>query len=136
MKTSVFLSYSHRDSAWVRRFVRALRGHGYDIWFDLEQLSPGSDISREIRNALRKSSHVVVIPDPKSLISPNTFFELGVAIGMKRPVTLVIPRSAKGLPADLTGLRHVYRTTPSSTAKSVARALDSSTDREESIVAA
>ena len=128
---SVFLSCSPRDSLWVRRFAHALRKHGYDIWNYFEQLSLGSDIVRELRNALRRSSHVVVILDPKNpMMSPNTFFEIGVAIAMTRPVTLVIPRSAKGIPSDLVRMRYIiYRTTPSSTAKSVAHILSSDVGR-------
>ena len=67
MAGQVFISYSRRDDAVMRRIVAFLRGEGINVWLDNEKLVPGTPIwETEIEKALRNSSAVVVILSPDS----------------------------------------------------------------------
>lgn len=55
----VFISYSSRDRDRVAELVSALKGAGYQIWWD-DDLTPGGDWDFEIQRALEQSRAVLV----------------------------------------------------------------------------
>ncbi len=92
----VFVSYSHRDKEWARRFVNALKRQGVKTWLDEEHLKPGSDWRSGILRALERSQHVVTVLDPMDINRASTYFEVGMAIGLGKSVTFVVPESKSG----------------------------------------
>src|SRR5215831_10018891 len=63
----VFLSYSSKDKAVVRRLAERLRQSGLKVWFDEWQIRPGDSIPARIEDGL-ESSYVLVL-----CLSANAF---------------------------------------------------------------
>ena len=67
MAGQVFISYSRRDNAVMRRIVTFLRKKGHNVWVDNEKLMPGTPIwEEEIEKAIKSASAIVVILSPDS----------------------------------------------------------------------
>ena len=63
----VFMSYSRRDDAVMRRVAEYLRSQDIKVWVDNEKLVPGTPIwEEEIEKAIHGASTVVVILSPDS----------------------------------------------------------------------
>jgi len=56
----VFVSYAREDAAKAKVIARELEQAGFDVWID-QRISSGSEYSREIEEALRNASAVVVL---------------------------------------------------------------------------
>ena len=57
----VFLSYNRRDLAAVERLANALKDQSLAVWFDAEQLEPGSRIIDRLGEAILHSTAVAVL---------------------------------------------------------------------------
>ena len=62
----VFISYSRRDLAFVKRLSADLQASGLKVWYDLSGLEAGTRWGREIQNALRESRYFLVVLSPNS----------------------------------------------------------------------
>lgn len=63
----VFISYSRKDEAVIKRIAKLLRRRGVDIWVDNKELVPGTPIwEEEIEKAIRGASAIVVLLSPDS----------------------------------------------------------------------
>ena len=78
----VFISYSHDDTEWVRKFAEALREKSVDVWLDAWQVHAGDSFSEALEAGLRGSDVIVAILSAANARRPNTLFELGVALSM------------------------------------------------------
>ncbi|MFL6731538.1 MAG: TIR domain-containing protein [Sphingomicrobium sp.] len=56
----VFISYAREDAPKAQAIARALEQASFDVWFD-QRIHSGSEFSREIEEALRSASAVVVL---------------------------------------------------------------------------
>lgn len=65
----VFVSHAHSDAAVVRRLREALEPHGAEVWVDRRELAPGDALDPEIRAALDRATHVIVVLSPEALKS-------------------------------------------------------------------
>src|SRR5829696_10442568 len=62
-----FMSYSRDDATLQRRIAAELRGHGINVWVDIENLIPGSPAwEREIERSIRSAAGVIVLLSPGS----------------------------------------------------------------------
>jgi len=57
----VFVSYAHTDIEFARQMVNWIRLSGFRVWFDEEQLVPGSRFRAGLQQGLRESQHLVTI---------------------------------------------------------------------------
>src|SRR5687768_16770335 len=57
----VFVSYAHQDIEFARQVVHWIRSSGFQVWFDEEQLVPGSRFRAGLQQGLRESQHLVTI---------------------------------------------------------------------------
>jgi len=57
----VFLSYANTDIEFARQMVDWIRLSGFRVWFDEEQLVPGSRFRSGLQQGLRESQHLVTI---------------------------------------------------------------------------
>ncbi len=65
MANQVFISYSRKDDAIMRRIVAFLRGEGINVWVDNEKLVPGTPIwEEEIEKAIKAAGAIVVVMSP------------------------------------------------------------------------
>ncbi|HEX2829918.1 MAG TPA: TIR domain-containing protein [Burkholderiales bacterium] len=67
--TSVFISYSTRDTAVAIELSEALRRHGVDVRIDREAVRPGADLRDFIRESVRSTAATVCIVSEASLLS-------------------------------------------------------------------
>lgn len=86
---SIFLSYSHADSAVARSIAEGLIAEGFDVWWD-HALLAGSNYIVEINRRLRTADCVVVIWSETSIHSEWVLSEAGAARGrgILRPLRL------------------------------------------------
>ena len=89
----VFMSYSRRDDADMRRIVTYLRGQGINVWVDHEKLNPGTAIwEAKIEKALTGASAVIVILSPDSKNSKWVRREISFAEQYEKPIFPVLVR--------------------------------------------
>ena len=63
----VFMSYSRRDEAVMRRVAAFLRKQGINVWVDNEKLVPGTPIwEAEIEKAIKAATAIIVVLSPDS----------------------------------------------------------------------
>ena len=67
----VFLSYSRRDQAFVRRLHAALEAAGKDSWVDWEGIPPTAKWMDEVRAAIDQADAFVFVVSPDSAGSPG-----------------------------------------------------------------
>lgn len=65
----VFVSYAREDAAKAKTIAVALEQASFEVWFD-ERIHSGSEFSREIEEALRNASAVVVLWSKNAVESP------------------------------------------------------------------
>ncbi len=58
--SKIFLCHASQDKPRVRDLYKRLRGDGFEVWLDTEDLLPGQDWDLEIRRAIRTSRVVLV----------------------------------------------------------------------------
>lgn len=55
MGKQVFLSYSSEDEEAAEKLVSDIRGAGFTVWFDQDNLEPGDSLQEKIHEAISKS---------------------------------------------------------------------------------
>ena len=66
---SVFISYSHADSAFALRLYNALQSQGVRAWLDKHEMLPGDDIYEQVRRGIRSWDKFVLCCSRSSLSS-------------------------------------------------------------------
>lgn len=77
----IFICYSWRDAEVVHDVTKQLAGMGRDVWIDAEHLNLDAPMDDQIRQALRKSSSVLLFDSPNSRSSEWVKRELAWAKG-------------------------------------------------------
>ncbi|MDX1377308.1 MAG: toll/interleukin-1 receptor domain-containing protein, partial [Anaerolineales bacterium] len=76
----VFVSYSRKDEAVMRRIVKHLRAQGIKVWVDNEKLIPGTPVwEYEIEKAIKGASAIVVVLSPEAKKSEWVLREITLA---------------------------------------------------------
>ena len=89
----VFMSYSRRDDAVMRRIVIFLRNQGIKVWVDNEKLIPGTPIwEEEIEKAIKNAPAIVVVLSPDSKNSEWVRREISLADQYRKRVFPVLVR--------------------------------------------
>ena len=121
----VFISYSHDDAEWARRFAEALRRQNVNVWLDEWQVSAGDSLRDAIEAGLRGSDAIVSVLTRANARHPNVLFELGVALGMGKLLIPIIPPDldTSAIPFELRTRRYLTKGTPDEAAREVAEAV-------------
>ena len=124
-KPRVFISYSQGDAVWARSFAEALKQRGVSVWLDQLQIPTGEPLWTALESGLRESNVLVALIDPTRSLTPNAFFELGVAIGTGKRVVPIVPREAdtSKIPFEFRSWRYLMKDSPEETAQELAQAL-------------
>lgn len=56
-----FLAALGKDTAWVHPFAIALRGHGLDVWYDLDSLPLGSSFIETLTNEAQSRDFIFIL---------------------------------------------------------------------------
>jgi hypothetical protein len=90
----VFISYSRKDIAFVRRLAADLEKAGYDVWWDLTDLRGGDDWVRVIPAAIESSDKFIVVLSPNSAGSDWVEREYTQALSLhKKLIPIMLERS-------------------------------------------
>jgi hypothetical protein len=94
-----FISYSHRDEAFVLDLVRRLKEHGIGVWIDQVDLLIGDSLIRRIGDAIRDEDFVIAVISEHSVRSSWCAKELSLAVthGIQSKQVKVLPVRLDGI---------------------------------------
>jgi hypothetical protein len=102
----VFLSYSHSDRESARELAETLRPAGISLEPDFA--ISGQQMVEQLKESLRSASAVIILVSERSLKSQWVQFELGVALGVDKPIIpVIIGEEELVLPEWLQGLQYL-----------------------------
>lgn len=100
MPWKAFLSYSRSQYYFAESLALRLQTGGLAIWFDVQQLEPGSDWQRDIADGLAGSESVLLLASRAALASPYVAREWQTALQQNKPVIVAVLEAAR-LPPEL-----------------------------------
>ena len=108
--TTVFVSYSREDRAFVERLCLALVAAGQDVWLDTERIPAWADWVAEIKNGIEGANAFAFVISPDSLASRICRYELDHALAHRKRIVPVLRRDAKlaGMPEPLARRRWTF----------------------------
>lgn len=93
--TQVFISYSRKDTAFVRHLAADLEKAGYSVWWDISDLRGGDDWVRLIPEAIERSEFFIVVLTPNSTASEWVRKEYTQALSLhKKVIPIMLERTA------------------------------------------
>src|SRR5688500_1363014 len=95
MANQVFVSYSHKDSSFIKILKQKLKDSGFDVWIDQELLRPGQDWRDEIDNAIRASFAVLAVMTPQAYKSQYVTYEWAFALGIGKEIIPILLERTK-----------------------------------------
>ena len=101
-----FVSYSHRDQAFVVRLREALERRGRNIWIDADDIPAGAPWRRELGTGIEAADAFVFVISPDSVVSPECAEELKRATGLGKRLVPVLYRSAP-VPEALAAVQYI-----------------------------
>ncbi len=83
----IFISYSRRDEAFVKKLDEDLRQYGFIVWVDYHNLIPGtSDWESALRRGIATADAIILVATPDSRKSLSVKDELALARDNNKPV--------------------------------------------------
>jgi len=107
----LFVSYSRKDIAFVRRFAGDLEKAGYDVWWDVSDLRGGDDWLRLIPAAIESSDFFIVVLSPNATASEWVKREYTQALSLRKKV-IPIMLAKSSVPFALNTLNYIDFTSP------------------------
>lgn len=92
-KSGIFLSHSHRDKEFARRFGKDLRGMGIPTWIDDAEIKLGDSLIQKISEGIQTMEYLAVILSTVSVASEWVQREVEIAMTLE-----IHGRSVKVLP--------------------------------------
>lgn len=89
-KHVIFMSYSRRQFYFTESLVLHLQRASLLIWFDIQQLTPGSTWQDGIASALKYSRSLILVASKESLSSPYVASEYQHALEHNLPIYIVL----------------------------------------------
>jgi len=86
----VFVSYSRRDIAAVRKIIRALEKESFQTWFDQNAIIGGQTFDDEIFRAIDNCSALILMKSPSAIASEWTKKEWSRAQDKNKPIIPVL----------------------------------------------
>jgi formylglycine-generating enzyme required for sulfatase activity len=90
----VFISYSHKERAYVHDLADDLRRHGFDVWAD-DRIDYGDSWWRKIVQAIRDSAAFVVVMTPAAEDSEWVQREILLALRERKPIFPLLLRGSE-----------------------------------------
>jgi len=103
----IYISYSHKDKAFVEQLSTDLQAAGVSVWIDFQAIRPGEDWQSEIDQAIKSADVLLFVSSTNSVTRAYITMEVGLAQANRIPVIpLVIDDdgSAK-MPPSVYGLQ-------------------------------
>ena len=80
----VFISYSHRDRAFIDRLASDLQVAGFGIWIDLLEVQVGESLSEEIFRGINQADCFFIVLSRDSVRSEWVKRELEIALAREQ----------------------------------------------------
>ena len=94
--TQVFISYSRRDTEFVKKLDESLKQEGLEVWVDWEDIPLSANWMEEIEAGIEGADVFVFVISPDSLASEVCRKELNYAMMRnKRFIPVFIPRNER-----------------------------------------
>jgi hypothetical protein len=107
--TYAFISYSRRNLPFAERLYYDLRRAGVDCWLDRSDIPADARWEDEIRAAIHRATHFLLLASPESGRSAEVRKELAEADALARPVlTLRVGGADADLPEDWRRRQFLY----------------------------
>jgi predicted ATPase len=103
---SIFISYTHADSAFVDRLDADLRAQGFETWVDRERLVAGLRWRRELQEAVEGAQVLLIVLSPEAIASQNVQIEYDYALDLGKVVIPVYYRQCT-VPMELRAIQWV-----------------------------
>lgn len=100
MSWRAFLSYSRQQYHFAESLALTLQNKGVALWFDVQQLEPGSDWKADIEDGLTRSDTVLLLASKAALASPYVEREWRHALERRKVVIVGVIESVR-IPPDL-----------------------------------
>ena len=120
---TIFVSYSDDDVGFVLNLVRILKQNGAPVWMDQYDVAPEARRDRAIEQALRESSHLLVLVSKTSVTAPRVRAEIDFAIRNHKSIIPVLLDEVS-LPSPIRSMQSVDFRRANMTAQSYAAALE------------
>ncbi len=101
---TIFISYTHADSAFVDRLDADLRTQGFDTWVDRERLVAGLRWRRELQEAVERAQVLLIVLSPEAVASQNVQIEYDYALDLGKVVIPVYYRQCN-VPMELRAIQ-------------------------------
>jgi WD40 repeat protein len=88
----IFISYSRRDQAFVRRLDKALADRGRDPWVDWEDIPPTARWREEVKSAIVHAQSFVLVLSPDSVASRVCTQEIAHAVRHNKRIVPIVWR--------------------------------------------
>lgn len=97
-KFDLFISYSHKDSAFVSKLSAELKIMGMNVWLDEKAINVGDSVVSEIRKGIDNSKYFVIVVSKNSINSKWVERETDIAtnIELKQGRIIVLPILLEG----------------------------------------
>ena len=82
----VFISYSRKDTGFVRKLAGDLEKAGYDVWWDITDLRGGDDWVRSLPAAIEASQFFIIVLTPNSINSEWVQKEYTQALSLHKKI--------------------------------------------------
>jgi WD40 repeat protein len=86
----VFVSYSRRDSGFVRRLAESVAERGKEVWLDTEGIADAEVFPEAIKRAIEQSDGFVFVITPSSVDSPYCENEVDYARELQKRIVPVL----------------------------------------------
>ncbi len=96
MQNHIFISYAHKDRAFVDPLAKSLRSLGYTVWIDFEGILGGDVWRQTIVDGVFASAVVIVALSPDSIRSEWVDLELAVARQYDKRIVPLLVRPLDG----------------------------------------
>ena len=90
MESRVFISYAHDDHSFVDKLTRDLRADGINPWVAINEITPGANWQKSIKEGLQNSSVVLFISSGRSAASQWVATEINLAMVQGKQVIPLI----------------------------------------------
>lgn len=109
MSFTVYVSYSQGNKDLVDKLYSVLKQNGINTYALDVTVMPGiagKPIADEIRKYINSSDYVFVLLTKDAVMSPNIFFEIGLARASSKPILLIVEPDVQ-LPSEIKDLQYI-----------------------------
>jgi hypothetical protein len=121
----VFISHSYKDSQWARRLAQELEDRRVSVWLAEDQIRPGEEWGRKVREGLHESSSIVFLVGAGASKSNALGLELGMALGEEKPIIPIVDENIplEDIPGPIRRRQSLKKRDPKVVADEIAEAL-------------